>query len=196
MVSNAPGFTTLKIVMVGAPGVGKSSLLHCYSAGREQAIAVQVNDLALCTLRLTVEDHPLQVSFWDVTGLHRSSRLRDHYFQGAQCMALIYDVSLPATFFDLLYWMQHIQSLAPLVPALLIGNKVDLGAVVPPEEAQGWAESRHMPFVQTSARTRQGVDDALSLLLWLGLEQLRHREGLSYSQRPPSTRPAPSDDEG
>lgn len=185
MASNTASFTTLKIVLVGAPHVGKSSLLRCYSAGKEEAVSVQVNNLSLCTLRLAVEDHPLQVSFWDVTGQARYCRMPDYYFQDAQTVALVYDVSMPATFFDILHWFQRIQSLVPLVPALVIGNKVDLCPVVPAEEARGWAESQDMAFVQTSARTGEGVDDALSLLLWLALGQHRHRAALSYLPKTP-----------
>jgi len=187
MASETPSITTLKIVLVGAPHVGKSSLLRCYSAGNEEALFVQVQDLSLCTLRLAVEDHPLQVSFWDVTGRGRDYRMPDYHFQNAQSVALVYDATMPATFFDILHWSQYIQSLVPLVPALVIGNKIDLGAVVPAEEARGWAESKHMAYVQTSARTHQGVDETLSLLLWLGLGQLRHRAALSCSARIPET---------
>lgn len=185
MASDTPGFTTLKIVLVGAPDVGKSGLLRCYGADKQETLCVHLNDLTLRTLRLTIEEHPLQVTFWDVNGKDRYCRMPDHYFQDAQSVALVYDVSMPATFFDIMYWYQHIQSLAPLVPAAVIGNKIDLGAVVPTEEAQGWAESRHMAFAQTSVRTRQGVDDALSLLLWLAMGQLRHRAALRCSLRHP-----------
>jgi len=43
----------------------------------------------------------------------------------------------------------------------VVGNKVDLPArTVDAKEAQNFASSVSIPYVETSAKTRQGVDDA------------------------------------
>lgn len=44
---------------------------------------------------------------------------------------------------------------------LVVGNKVDLPArTVDSKDAQSFASSVAIPYVETSAKTRQGVDDA------------------------------------
>ena len=61
--------------------------------------------------------------------------------------------------------------------------------------AQGYAKNHHMPYIETSAKTRQGVDDAFYTLVreirhWVssrgrerGKEREREREGERERQR-------------
>ena len=52
------------------------------------------------------------------------------------------------------------------VPMMLVGNKVDLPRrEVDNKDAQEYAKSRNMPYIETSAKTRQGVDDAFYSLV-------------------------------
>ena len=49
---------------------------------------------------------------------------------------------------------------------MLVGNKVDLPRrEVDNKDAQEYAKSRNMPYIETSAKTRQGVDDAFYSLV-------------------------------
>ena len=49
---------------------------------------------------------------------------------------------------------------------VLVGNKIDLPhQEVDHELAQAFAKSHHMPYVETSAKTNQGVDDAFYTLV-------------------------------
>jgi GTPase SAR1 family protein len=48
------------------------------------------------------------------------------------------------------------------VVKLLVGNKVDSERVVSREEAAEWAKARGMIFVETSAKTREGVSQVFS----------------------------------
>lgn len=45
---------------------------------------------------------------------------------------------------------------------LLVGNKVDQDRIVSREEAAEWAKARGMLFVETSAKTREGVSQVFS----------------------------------
>ena len=52
------------------------------------------------------------------------------------------------------------------MPVLVVGNKVDLPArCVEPKQGKSLAESYFIPYVETSAKTRQGVDDAFYTLV-------------------------------
>ena len=47
----------------------------------------------------------------------------------------------------------------------MVGNKIDLPRSVDLREAQRVADEYGVPFVQTSAKTRQGVEDAFYTLV-------------------------------
>ena len=48
----------------------------------------------------------------------------------------------------------------------MVGNKIDLPRrEVDSKLAQGYAKNHRMPFIETSAKTRQGVDDAFYTLV-------------------------------
>lgn len=47
----------------------------------------------------------------------------------------------------------------------MVGNKCDLQRTVMSLEAQGLATSYGIPYVETSAKTRQGVEDAFYTLV-------------------------------
>ena len=60
------------------------------------------------------------------------------------------------------------RSAVPGIPLVVIGNKLDLGAVVPPGEAEGWAKYEgNMPVLQTSALTSKNVEEMFQGLAYL-----------------------------
>ena len=69
-----------------------------------------------------------------------------------------------------------------LLSFAVVGNKIDLPRrEVDAKLAQGYAKNHHMPFIETSAKTRQGVDDAFYTLVreirhWVSLHGPGERE--------------------
>ena len=60
---------------------------------------------------------------------------------------------------------------------VLVGNKCDLPSrTVDTKQAQDLARSYGIPFIETSAKTRQGVDDAFYTLV---REIRKHKEKMS-----------------
>ncbi len=58
-----------------------------------------------------------------------------------------------------------------LSPCAVVGNKIDLPRrEVDQKLAQAYAKNHSMPFIETSAKTRQGVDDAFYTLV----REIRH----------------------
>jgi len=52
------------------------------------------------------------------------------------------------------------------IPMLLVGNKVDLPRrEVETKDGMEYAKAHNMPYIETSAKTRQGVDDAFYSLV-------------------------------
>ncbi len=57
------------------------------------------------------------------------------------------------------------------LPHAVVGNKIDLPRrEVDSKLAQSYAKNHRMPFIETSAKTRQGVDDAFYTLV----REIRH----------------------
>jgi len=125
----------------------------------------------------------IKLSIWDVAGQDRFVSFRDTFYRGAHAAALVYDVTSPATFFNLTHWRDEIQSVVPMVPMVVIGNKADLYGVVPPDEARGWAKSLSMPFLQTSAANGEKVEEFFAGLAYLAMQEQQRREERDKAHR-------------
>ncbi|CAM5123516.1 unnamed protein product [Natator depressus] len=67
------------------------------------------------------------------------------------------------------------------VPMVLVGNKCDLPSrTVDTKQAQELAKNYGIPFIETSAKTRQGVEDAFYTLV---REIRKHKEKISNGRK-------------
>ena len=176
-----------KVVLVGDGNVGKTSLVRRFCEGKfeDSRILTMGVDFQIKTVRLG--QRTLRLSIWDVAGQDRFRTFRDQFYAGTLAAALVYDVTSPATFFNLARWRQEVLTSTPGVPMVVIGSKKDLGPVVPPAEAAGWAKSEgQMPFLQASALTGENVEE-----FFRGLAYLAYK----YQQElhTPASGPAPKE---
>lgn len=161
-----------KVALIGDGNVGKTSLVRRFCEGKfdESRILTIGVDFQIKTVQLG--EKTVRLSIWDIAGQDRFRAFRDQFYSGTLAAALVYDVTSPATFFNLARWRNEVLASVPGVPLAVIGNKKDLGPVVPPGEAEGWAKFEgRMPFLQTSALTGENVEAFFQGLAYLAYKQ-------------------------
>ena len=106
------------------------------------------------------------MTIWDTAGQERFRTLTSSYYRGAQGIVLVYDVSRRDTFENLDLWLQEVEVYSPAggrnVVKLLVGNKIDKQRVVSRKEAGAWARSKGMLFVESSAKTKIGIQQVFN----------------------------------
>ncbi len=183
MNNDSSALPIYKVVVAGDGNVGKTSLVRRYCEGKFEASRITTLGVDFQTKVVTVGEKTIKLSIWDVAGQDRFVSFRDTFYRGAHAAALVYDVTSPATFFNLLHWRDEIQSVVPLVPMVVIGNKIDLFSIIPPDEARGWAQSLNMPFLQTSASTGENVNEFFGGLAYLAVQEQQRRDEREQTSR-------------
>lgn len=154
-----------KICMLGAFGVGKTSLVRRYV----QSI---FSDSYLTTVGVKIEKKTLAVGhetlillLWDIAGEDDVSPIRLSYLRGASGYLLVADGTRPETFEVARSIQSRVESEIGTVPFLLLLNKADLqeswdvsGHALATLESAGWR------MIRTSAKTGQGVEEAFQEL--------------------------------
>jgi len=160
----------LKIIIVGAPWVGKTSLLSRF-------IDDTFNDTYKCSVgvdymlrTMEVDGKRIKLEIWDVAGNQRYPQLIKEHYRGAAGVAVVYDVTDKATFDHVTdkYAEQCREMADEGVSKLLVANKVDLASErqVDSKQAKGLADSLGMQYVETSAKTdKAGVEQAFLTLV-------------------------------
>ncbi|MCK5240671.1 MAG: GTP-binding protein, partial [Candidatus Thorarchaeota archaeon] len=113
----------------------------------------------------------IKVQCWDVAGQARFKAVRKMYYSGAAGTIMVFDVTRRRSFQELVKWVEEAdESIGIRVPILCIGNKIDLpDRAVPSAEAKKWAEDQNFYYMESSAKTGEGVADmftVLSELMW------------------------------
>lgn len=161
--------TTLKILIIGESGVGKSSLLLRFTDDTfdpEQASTIGV-DFKVKTI--TVEgNNKAKLAIWDTAGQERFRTLTPSYYRGAQGVILVYDVSSKQSFNKLDAWLNELETFATKhdLVKMLVGNKIDKERrEVSKEEGLKFARKHRMLFIEASAKTKEGVQYAFEELV-------------------------------
>ncbi len=137
---------------------------------------------------MTIEDQRVTLQIWDTAGEERYLSIGTSFYKGADCCAIVYDVTKPMTFDHVDEWhRQFLQCAAPspvgksqeqatqppTAQIVLLGNKVDLESErkVPEAKALGWCKSNgNIPHFETSAKDGTQIKEAFNSIAALALK--------------------------
>ena len=94
--------------------------------------------------------------------------MRDLYLRKGEGFLCVFAVDSIESFEDIESYREDILRVKDLddVPMVLVGNKIDLpDHEVDQKLVQAYAKDHHMPYIETSAKTKQGVEDAFYTLV-------------------------------
>ena len=152
----------LKVVLVGPPGVGKTSLvrryvLNAFDDAYRSSLGANVYKW---TAPLDVGGHPVRIAMtlWDLGGESRlPDALLDVYLYGAQGVLAVCDVTDAGTATELAPWVGAAAQVAGEVPVHVLMNKADIGPRDALLAGLDAARSRAAPCYVTSAKTGDNV---------------------------------------
>lgn len=133
-----------KFILLGNPGVGKSSIFRYLSSGCFKADTISTIGVDKKTLYYSYEIEELQkkkkikrvkkdftISLFDTSGQERYRAITRNYYKSAEGILLLYDITNRNSFESVESWIEQIKSsisgkLQSDYLIILIGNKLDL----------------------------------------------------------------------
>jgi Ras-related protein Rab-1A len=154
-----------KLIVVGDPGVGKSSTIlrftdNAFNRQYIPTLGVNITDKSFKVNKFLVE-----TIIWDLGGQEKFKLMRKHFYQGAEGVILIFDLTNPTSFQNIRDWNSDIKNhLADFkaIPRYLLGNKNDLKEIrkIVKEDAIELAEELDLNYLETSALTGKNIEYA------------------------------------
>ncbi|XP_064599737.1 GTPase KRas isoform X2 [Liolophura sinensis] len=126
--------------------------------------------------QVVIDGETCLLDILDTAGQEEYSAMRDQYMRTGEGFLCVMAVNNQKSFEDINQYREQIKRVkdADEVPMVLVGNKVDLQTRhVDAKLAKQAADVYGIPYVETSAKTRQGVDDAFYTLV---REIRKHKE--------------------
>ncbi|MFX1419300.1 MAG: GTP-binding protein [Promethearchaeota archaeon] len=163
-----------KSIVVGDGGVGKTALTLRFSKGfftEDYKMTIGV-DFHVKTININSIEGPIRakLQIWDTGGQERFSSIRPMYYRGSLGALLIFDLTNSASFEHLPQWIEEVRAnVKTEIPLLLVGNKSDLvdQRAVSLEEINNFTSNFNLFYMETSAKTGEGVGDCFYILACL-----------------------------
>ncbi|KAI1725370.1 ras family domain-containing protein [Ditylenchus destructor] len=160
--------TTLKILIIGESGVGKSSLMLRFVDDLfDPEISATIGvDFRVRTIN--IDGNLVKLAIWDTAGQERFRTLTPSYYRGGQGVICVYDVGNRSSFDRLEHWIVELETYCTKSDAvkMLVGNKIDTeNRVISREEGLQFARKHKMLFIEASAKTKVGVQTAFEELI-------------------------------
>ena len=159
----------IKIALLGDSTVGKSTIVSKY-------LKLDYKDDLLATIgsdkydsKFTLENgENIKLIIWDTAGQERFRSVALQALKAVQGIILVFDLTKRESFININNWLETVRENLHNPNLILFGNKADIKKEdwkVTSEEAENFAVKLNMKYVETSAYTRQGLDEGFSSLI-------------------------------
>jgi Ras-related protein Rab-2A len=152
-----------KYIVIGDTGVGKSCLLLQFTDKRFQPHHDLTIGVEFGARMITIDGKQIKLQIWDTAGQESFRSITRSYYRGAAGALLVYDITRRDTFNHLASWLEDAREHCNKdMTIMLIGNKSDLASkrAVEYEEGERFAKENGLIFMETSAKTAEGVEEA------------------------------------
>lgn len=151
-----------KIVLIGAFGVGKTSLVRRFVSNEFSESYISTIGVRVEKRVLELDDVNMELMVWDVAGEDEFSRLQAGYLRGASGVLLIADATRSWTLIKAQELKNEHEKLTGSAPWHCIINKSDLDTDGQLEAALAGTDFTDAP--RLSAKTGDGVEQAFELM--------------------------------
>ena len=166
-----------KIIVVGDPTVGKTSLLTNFCGDRFQYEYVPTVGVNITKQKVTVKNHmgkdtDIYLMIWDIAGQPQFYMLHRPYFNGADGMILVYDIARSSSFSNVNNWYSTVVKYGLSgIPRILVGikNNVEEERMITISHAKILADKLNAPFFESSIITYENVAEMFQKMAELTL---------------------------
>lgn len=151
-----------KICLVGAAGVGKTSLVRNFVSNVFSEHYISTVGVRIERKQVTIADQTLNLLIWDVQGEEGMLKINSSFLNGAGGYLLVIDGSRPETATTAEQLCNRLSEQLTSVPVVAVINKIDL-----PVDREAVAEMvsaieclPDVPIIETSAKSGAGVERA------------------------------------
>ncbi|KAK7498355.1 hypothetical protein BaRGS_00010309 [Batillaria attramentaria] len=179
-----------KVIMVGSGGVGKSALTlqFMYDEFVEDYEPTKADSYRK---KVVLDGEEVQIDILDTAGQEDYAAIRDNYFRTGEGFLCVFSIKEQESFQATQEFREQILRVKndENIPFLLVGNMIDLKdqRQVSYEEATKRAQDWHVPYVETSAKTRVNVDkvfyDLMREIRARKMEAIRQNNGKQNKNR-------------
>jgi len=151
-----------KVIVLGDPAVGKTDLLKNFATNQFEEKYLPTVGVSILKVPIELEDYGIIVNlmFWDIAGQPQFYMLHRPYYNGADGILLVFDITRSSTFGNIINWFSVAMKYGLSgIPRILIGNKVHLKEerkIILPM-AEHLSKKINAPYFETSALTGQNV---------------------------------------
>ena len=158
---------TLKIIIVGEPAVGKTSLVKKFVSGqfsKDYRSSIGTN---IFIKKINLENiGETTIQLWDIAGQERWINMRRSYYSGAKGVLIVGDLTRKNTFDQIVkFWVPDVKQYCELTPIVLIANKNDLKEEINEIEINTLGQQINaIGIFTTSAKTGENVEMAFKII--------------------------------
>jgi small GTP-binding protein len=107
---NEPQTYTVKLIVIGDSGVGKTNILlrYCDSDFKSNYVATIGVDFKVKPI--AVDGRKLKLQIWDTAGQERFKTINQAYYKGAAGIVLVYSVTDPNSFENICNSNRHVEN--------------------------------------------------------------------------------------
>lgn len=154
-----------KIIVLGDPGVGKTSTILRFTDDAFTRTYIPTLGVNLSEKNIKIKNILIKLIIWDIAGQIKFEAMRRHFYKGAEAVILIFDLTNPKSYESISNWHKDIKkNIIPVKDDLLgfiLGNKEDLvnDRKINPEEPITLAEQLNLKYIEISALTGKNVEE-------------------------------------
>ena len=158
---------TIKLLVVGDSSVGKTNFISMFIENKFNQAYMTTSGMDLRTSSIEVKNKKIRVQLWDTAGQEKYRAITKNLFLKVQGVLVVYDITNENSFTNLKTWVKSIkEECGKSMQMIIVGNKCDLNdqRVIDKQKALEYAEEEKVEYIETSSKTGENVQKAISQL--------------------------------